>query len=65
MGVMQMTTYLFKGNANTIQQSLQSFVDATGVDELMISSHLFDHEKKKRSLEIIAGLSKTGNRLSH
>ena len=58
LGVMQMITYFFKGTANTIQQSLQSFVDATGIDELMIASHLFEHQKKKRSLELIAGLGK-------
>lgn len=57
-GVMQMVTYTFKGTASTIQRSLQSFVESTGVDELMVASHLFDHDKKKTSLEIIAGLGK-------
>jgi luciferase family oxidoreductase group 1 len=55
-GVMQMTTYLFTGTGTTLQESLQSFVDATGIDELMIASHMYDHKKKKRSLDIIAGL---------
>jgi luciferase family oxidoreductase group 1 len=58
LGVMQMITYLFKGTASTIQQSLQSFVDVTGVDELMIASHLYDHEKKKKSLDLIAQIGK-------
>jgi luciferase family oxidoreductase group 1 len=65
LGVMQMITYFFKGTSDTIQRSLQSFVDATEVDELMIASHLFDHEKKKRSLELIAQLSRTGSPLLH
>lgn len=56
-GVTQMITYLFKGSADTIRPSLQSFVERTNVDELMIASHVYDHQKKKRSLEIIAELS--------
>ena len=56
-GVMQMITYLFKGTADTIRPSLQSFIETTDVDELMIASHVYDHEKKKRSLEIIAGMN--------
>jgi luciferase family oxidoreductase group 1 len=61
-GVMQMVTYSFKGTASTLQQLLQKFVDSTDIDELMIASHLFDHEKKKRSLEIISGLGKMTNK---
>jgi hypothetical protein len=56
-GVMQMITYLFKGTAGTIRPSLQSFIETTKIDELMIASHVFDHEKKKRSLEIIAEIN--------
>lgn len=59
MGVMQMTTYLFKGDLHTIHQSLQSFIEKTDIDELMIASHLFDHEKKKKCLEIIAAMANT------
>ena len=55
-GVMQMITYLFKGTADTIRASLTSFIETTNVNELMIASHVYDHEKKKRSLEIIARL---------
>lgn len=55
-GVMQMITYLFKGTADTIRASLTSFIETTNVNEMMIASHVYDHEKKKRSLEIIARL---------
>jgi len=52
-----MTTYLFKGDKQTIEESLQAFVDKTGVDELIIASHIFDHDKKKKSLDIIASIA--------
>jgi luciferase family oxidoreductase group 1 len=55
-GVMQMTTYSFLGTTETIAKSLQAFVDKTEVDELMISSHLYDLEARKRSLELISSL---------
>ena len=55
-GVMQMITYLFKGTPDTIRASLTSFIETTNVNEMMIASHVYDHEKKKRSLEIIARL---------
>lgn len=57
-GVMQMVTYSFKGDAPTLRESLHSFIHSTRVDELMIASHIFDHEKKKKSFDIIAGLRK-------
>jgi luciferase family oxidoreductase group 1 len=55
-GVMQMTTYSFLGTIETIARSFQAFVDKTQVDEIMISSHLYDLEARKRSLELIASL---------
>ena len=55
-GVMQMTTYSFLGTTETIAKSLQAFVDKTQVDEIMISSHLYDLEARKRSLELISSL---------
>jgi luciferase family oxidoreductase group 1 len=55
-GVMQMTTYSFFGSTETLAKSFQSFVDKTEVDEIMISSHLYDLEARKRSLELLASL---------
>jgi luciferase family oxidoreductase group 1 len=55
-GVRQMLTYAFLGNTETIRKSLQSFVDRTGIDEIMIASHLFDEDKKMRSLQLTASL---------
>jgi luciferase family oxidoreductase group 1 len=55
-GVMQMTTYAFFGTTETLTRSFQAFIDKTQVDEIMISSHLYDLDARKRSLELIASL---------
>lgn len=57
-GVRQMLQYAFAGDRETISKSLQLFVDQTGIDEIMIASHLFDETKKMRSLELTASLFK-------
>ena len=43
------------GSATNIRQSLLSFIERTGADELMITSQMFDHTARKRSYEIMAG----------
>jgi luciferase family oxidoreductase group 1 len=55
-GVRQMLAYAFLGDTETIRKSLQSFVDQTGIDEIMVASHLFDEDKKMRSLQLTYSL---------
>lgn len=55
-GVLQMMHYSFIGSAATVRESLQKFVDNTGVDEIMVSSHLYDPAAKIKSMEYIAGM---------
>ncbi|HUR10055.1 MAG TPA: LLM class flavin-dependent oxidoreductase [Flavitalea sp.] len=55
-GVKQMTTYSFVGTTETVAHSLQNFVDKTQVDEIMVASHLYSLEARKKSLELIAPL---------
>lgn len=57
-GVRQMLTYAFIGSPETIEPSLQAFTDHTGVDEIMITTHLYDTSKKIRSLELTASIFK-------
>ncbi len=57
-GVRQMLSYAFIGKPETIEPSLQSFADRTGVDEIMVTTHLFDLAKKIRSLELTASVFK-------
>jgi luciferase family oxidoreductase group 1 len=43
------------GSADTVREGIAALVARTGADELMIVSDVFDHEKRLRSFEIIAG----------
>jgi luciferase family oxidoreductase group 1 len=42
------------GSAATVARGIAAFVARTGVDEVMVASAIFDHEARKRSLEITA-----------
>jgi luciferase family oxidoreductase group 1 len=44
------------GGPDTVRRGLEEFVQRTGADELMITANIFDHEKRKRSFEIVAEL---------
>jgi luciferase family oxidoreductase group 1 len=49
----QMLTYSFRGDQQLIKEKLISFIDATKVDELMIVSHVYDQDVKRKSYELI------------
>jgi len=55
--VQQMMTYTFKGGPATLQRDLQEFLDHTKVDEVMAVSHIYNHEARLRSYEILADLN--------
>ena len=42
------------GSPATVKAAIESFVERTGADELMITSQIFDHEARLRSYEIVA-----------
>jgi luciferase family oxidoreductase group 1 len=42
------------GSPETVQRGLTEFVEATGADELMVTSQIFDHAARLRSYEITA-----------
>jgi luciferase family oxidoreductase group 1 len=44
------------GSAETVRRGLESFVEATEADELMVTSQIFDHAARMRSYEILAGV---------
>jgi luciferase family oxidoreductase group 1 len=52
--VEQMLGYSFIGSVETIKEKMQAFADATGINEVMITSHIFDHTAKMRSYELFA-----------
>ena len=44
------------GSPQTVGAGLQAFVERTGADEIMVSSHIYDHQARLRSFEILADL---------
>jgi luciferase family oxidoreductase group 1 len=56
--VRHMMAYSFIGSAATVQEHLQGFLEETGVDELMIVSHIYDPHARVRSYEILAEVQK-------
>lgn len=46
----------FVGSPKTVEVALKEFIDKTGVDELMVSSAIYDHAARLRSYELLAGL---------
>jgi luciferase family oxidoreductase group 1 len=51
--VMQMMKYTFIGDRNKIASNLTSFQEYTQLDELMVTSHIYDPEARIRSYEIL------------
>jgi alkanesulfonate monooxygenase SsuD/methylene tetrahydromethanopterin reductase-like flavin-dependent oxidoreductase (luciferase family) len=51
--ILQMMQYTFIGSPAVIKQKLQHFLDSTGVDEIMITSHIYNHYARLRSYEIV------------
>ena len=41
------------GSPSTVEARLRSLAEATGADELMIHSMIFEHEARRRSYEIV------------
>jgi luciferase family oxidoreductase group 1 len=53
----QMLTCSVIGSPETVRNGIQSMIDRTNADELMIVSDIFDPEKRLRSFEIIADVN--------
>ena len=42
------------GAPDTVRAGLAAFIQQNGADELMVTANIFDHDKRKRSFEIVA-----------
>ncbi|KPH12594.1 LLM class flavin-dependent oxidoreductase [Chryseobacterium sp. ERMR1:04] len=51
--VLQKLRYTFIGDQSEIEEKLKSFQEKFNVDELMINSHIYDHQKRLHSYDII------------
>jgi luciferase family oxidoreductase group 1 len=56
--VEQMLAYSIFGGPETVKQKIQAFVELTDIDEVMVTSHIFDHEARLRSYEVFAEVMK-------
>ncbi|GGW24543.1 hypothetical protein GCM10007383_06350 [Arenibacter certesii] len=52
--IQKMMHYSFVGSKETVQKQLESFVEATRVDEVMVVSHIHNHKDRLRSYEILS-----------
>ena len=56
--IMQMMHYTFIGSAQNIKEKLQRFLESTQVDEIIVTSHIYDHAARLRSYEILSEIRK-------
>ncbi|PKV76072.1 LLM class flavin-dependent oxidoreductase [Pontibacter ramchanderi] len=55
--VKQMLRYSFVGSKKSVQEELQAFVDETQVNELMISTGIFDPQKRQHSYTLLSEIA--------
>ncbi len=51
--VNKMLSCTFYGSATTLKQNVTKFIDETGIDELMVASHIYDLNAKLKSFTIL------------
>jgi luciferase family oxidoreductase group 1 len=54
--ISNMTQYAFIGSVPILKAGLQSFLERTGVNEIMITSHVYSLESKMHCYELVAAL---------
>ncbi|WP_214070156.1 LLM class flavin-dependent oxidoreductase [Mucilaginibacter sp. dw_454] len=52
--VNQMLAYAFIGGPETIRREMQGFIAETQIDEVMVTSHIWDHQAKLKSYRLFA-----------
>jgi luciferase family oxidoreductase group 1 len=55
-GVQHALRYSVVGSHETVLEGLQSFIELTGADEIMVTAQIFDSIARLRSYEILAGV---------
>ncbi|MFD2512338.1 LLM class flavin-dependent oxidoreductase [Pontibacter locisalis] len=59
--VQQMLRYAFIGSPETVKKGLGEFIEITQADELMVTSHIYDHEARVHSYELLSHFIKRSN----
>ena len=60
--VQQMSKYAFIGSKETVKKKVKAFVEQTGVDELIVATHVFDVKDRIKSVLLFAEVMKEVNR---
>ncbi|WP_069660383.1 LLM class flavin-dependent oxidoreductase [Arcticibacter eurypsychrophilus] len=63
--VNQMLSYSFIGGPEKIREEMDSFVNKSQIDEVMVTSHIHEHTAKLRSYEIFAHVIKNVSHTVH
>ena len=50
-------SYSAVGSPETVERKLREIITDTGVDELILTGHMYEHKARLRSFEIAAGLA--------
>ncbi len=50
----RMLKYSFVGSKETVKHQTEDFIEKTGVNEIMVASHIFDHETRLNSFRIFS-----------
>lgn len=58
--VNQMLAVAFIGGPDKISSQLKSFLEQTGVDEIMVTSHIYDHQARLHSYQLFADIIAKG-----
>jgi luciferase family oxidoreductase group 1 len=58
--VMEMLDYSFIGSKEKINAKLSDFVSETGINEIMATSHIYDHQAKLKSFQLFEQALKLG-----
>lgn len=51
---MQMLAYSFFGSQTTVKAELTAFIEQTGIQEIMASSHIYDQQARLKSYRLLA-----------
>jgi hypothetical protein len=57
-GFQRMLKYAFIGDPETIKEKTETFLQETGVNEIMAVSHIYDHRDRLKSFEIFSDIMK-------
>lgn len=60
-GVEQMLACTAVGTPDMVEESIRTFIEETGVDEVIVASQIFDHRARLRSFEITAEVGRKLN----